>query len=74
MNAVEICLQPGDLPEQMGAMRTWLDQHRFEPSSFSCRKRGDRMVVVSVVFRAAPEASAFADRFGGQAGDSHPAR
>jgi hypothetical protein len=50
----------------MGAMRVWLDQHRFEPSSFSCRDVDDG-VLVSVEFKVARQAHAFADRFGGRA-------
>jgi len=70
MRAIEIiCLQPSNLSGQMEAMRTWLDEHHFEPSSFSCQKRktGDRTIVISVRFNAAQQAEAFADHFGGRA-------
>jgi len=50
----------------MGAMRVWLDQHRFEPSGFSCRDADDG-VLVSVEFAIAHQAVAFAERFGGRA-------
>jgi len=49
----------------MGAMRVWLDQHRFEPSSFSCRDI-DEGVLVSLEFKIANQAQAFAERFGGR--------
>jgi hypothetical protein len=49
----------------MGAMRVWLDQHRFEPSSFSCRDMDDG-VLVSLEFKIAHQAHAFAERFGGR--------
>jgi hypothetical protein len=67
MSAVELRLNPSDLPGQMGAMRVWLDQHRFESSGFSCRDSDDG-VLVSVEFKVAYQAVAFAKRFGGRAG------
>jgi hypothetical protein len=66
MSAVELRLNSSDLPREMGAMRVWLDQHRFEPSSFSCRDIDDG-VLVSLEFRIAHQAHAFAERFGGRA-------
>ena len=71
MSAVELRLSASDLSREMGAMRVWLDQHRFELSSFSCRGIDDR-VLVSVEFKMACQAHAFADRFGGRA--DRPAR
>jgi hypothetical protein len=49
----------------MGAMRVWLDEHRFEPSGFSCRDVDDG-VLVSLEFKIAYQAVAFAERFGGR--------
>jgi hypothetical protein len=66
MSAVELRLSAGDLPREMEAMRVWLDQHRFEPSSFSCRDVDDG-VLVSLEFKIECQAHAFADRFGGRA-------
>ena len=66
MSAVELRLNPSDLPREMGAMRVWLDQHRFEPSGFSCRDVDDG-VLVSLEFKIAHQAVAFAERFGGRA-------
>jgi hypothetical protein len=65
MSAVQIRLNLSDLSREMGAMRIWLDQHRFEPSSFSCRDGGDG-VVVSVEFKAADQAQAFSKHFNGR--------
>jgi hypothetical protein len=65
MSAVELRLSPSDLPREMGAMRVWLDQHRFEPSGFSCRDIDDG-VLVSLEFKIAYQAVAFAERFGGR--------
>ena len=61
MSAVELRLSPSDLPREMGAMRVWLDQHRFEPSGFSCRDVDDG-VLVSLEFKIAHQAVAFAER------------
>jgi len=66
MHAVEIHLPRRELPRQMYEMRIWLDQNRFESSTFSCRD-ADLDVVVSVEFRAARQAAAFAERFAGRA-------
>jgi hypothetical protein len=66
MSAVELRLSPSDLPREMGAMRVWLDQHRFELSGFSCRDFDDG-VLVSLEFKIARQAQAFAERFGGRA-------
>jgi hypothetical protein len=66
MYLVDIRMQPGDLSQQMSAMRIWLDDHRFEPSTFSCRDT-DRGMLVSVEFKISREAAAFAERFDGQA-------
>jgi hypothetical protein len=66
MYLVDIRMQPGDLSRQMSAMRIWLDEHRFEPSTFSCRD-ADSGVLVSVEFKISHEAAAFAARFDGQA-------
>jgi hypothetical protein len=66
MYLVDIRMQPGDLSRQMSAMRLWLDERRFEPSTFSCRDT-DGGVLVSVEFKISREAAAFAERFDGQA-------
>src|ERR1700716_2484942 len=67
MSVVELRLSPSDLPREMGAMRVWLDQHRFEPSCFSCRDVGDGLVVF-LEFKVPDQAVAFAERLGGRAG------
>jgi len=67
MRAVEIRLPPRELSTQMAAMRIWLDEHRFEPSSFACRD-SEYGVLVCVEFKIARQAEEFAERFGGCAG------
>jgi hypothetical protein len=66
MYLVDIRMQPGDLSRQMSAMRMWLDEHRFEPTTFSCRD-ADCGMLVSVEFKISDEAAAFAERFDGRA-------
>ena len=72
MRTVEMRLQPQELSGTMAAMRMWLDERRFEPSSFTCHDCG-ASVLVRVDFKVAEEAEAFARRFGGTV-DTAPAR
>ena len=65
MRVVEIRLDSSELPRKMAAMRVWLDQHRFETSRFSCLDR-DEGVLVSLEFKLAYQARAFARYFGGR--------
>ena len=65
MQTVEIHIAPAELPQQMAAMRTWLDEHRFEPTSFACDETAADMRV-SVTFGGADAATAFASRFAGR--------
>jgi hypothetical protein len=69
MRTVILPVKPSELPARMAAMRIWLDERRFEPSSFSCRETGPE-VVVRVEFKVADEASAFARQFGGDIGEA----
>jgi hypothetical protein len=72
MYLVDIRMQPGDLSQQMSAMRVWLDERRFEPSTFYCRDT-DYGMLVSVEFKIPREAVAFAEHFDGRAnGGSSP--
>jgi hypothetical protein len=64
MRTVEVSLQPSELSRLMAAMRIWLDERRFEPSIFSCHECAAG-VLMRVDFKAADEAEAFAQRFGG---------
>ena len=66
MYGVDIHVQQGDLSRQMSAMRIWLDEHRFEPSTFSCRDT-DYGTLVCIEFKVPREAVAFAERFDGLA-------
>ncbi len=65
MHRVEIRLYRGELADMMAQMRVWLDEHRFEPSVFSCKEH-DRTMLVRVAFNEAAAAAAFAERFGGR--------
>jgi len=66
MHGVDIHVEQGDLCRKMSAMRIWLDEHRFEPSTFCCRDT-DYGMLVSIEFKVPREAEAFAERFDGQA-------
>ena len=58
-------LKSSELSTQMAAMRVWLDERRFEPSSFSCHDSGAG-VLVRIEFKAPAEAAAFAQHFSGK--------
>jgi len=64
MRTVEMRLQPQELSATMAAMRMWLDERRFEPSSFTCHDCGAG-VLVRVDFKVTEEADAFSQGFGG---------
>jgi hypothetical protein len=66
MYAVNVHVEQRDLSRQMSAMRIWLDERRFEPSTFSCRDT-DHGMLVSVEFKVPREAEAFAVQFDGRA-------
>jgi hypothetical protein len=66
MSAVEIRIDQSDLSRAMSAMRIWLDDHRFETSSFTCYD-SDCGVLIALEFKAIDQAEAFARRFGGRA-------
>jgi hypothetical protein len=54
-----------DLSTKMEAMRTWLDQRRFEPATFRCQY-SHRGIVVLVTFIVDMEAAEFAQTFDGE--------
>jgi hypothetical protein len=66
MYRVEIRLSdPDQVADQMAAMRTWLDDQRFEPDLFNYEPNPDG-VIFRVEFKIAEEAEALAEAFGGQ--------
>jgi hypothetical protein len=65
MHTVEIRLAQADLRDKMNAMRMWLDERRFEPSTFASHANGS-MMCLSVTFRSADEAKEFAAQFSGR--------
>jgi len=67
MHTVEILLNLSELSKEMNAMRAWLDEQGYEPSSFSSRELKGKLLL-SVSFRAREAAEAFANRFAGQVG------
>ncbi len=71
MRTVEMRLRPQELSGTMAAMRMWLDERRFEPSSFTCHDCGAG-VLVRVDFKVAEEADAFDRCFGSSVDASSP--
>jgi hypothetical protein len=67
MHIVEVSVSRRELSERMAMMRVWLDERRFEPSTFNCRDVEDS-VLIRIEFKVASEAAAFAERFGGHLG------
>ena len=65
MQIVEMQIAPGELPAQMAAMRNWLDEHHFEPSSFVWTGAAGSLAV-SVAFAGSGAAVLFAARFAGR--------
>lgn len=66
MFQVEICIaEDTALPDRMEKMRTWLDDHRFEPATFryAFARQG---IVCRVDFPVEEEAAAFAGAFEGK--------
>ena len=71
MHTVEILMNRTDLRDQMGAMRGWLDERRYETSVFNYHQ-DDGEIVLTIAFDLAEEAEAFANRFAGRlAGNQH---
>src|SRR6516162_4751196 len=65
MHTVEILMNRTDLRDQMGTMRVWLDERRYETSVFNYHQ-DDGEIVLTVAFELAEEAEAFANRFAGR--------
>jgi hypothetical protein len=63
MRTIKIRSSETDFAGQMVEMRTWLDQHMFEPTKFTYEQDGE-VVVVSVEFYIDHQAEAFKNRFG----------
>jgi hypothetical protein len=65
MTTVEVPVPADDVNTPMHNMRRWLDDMRFNPSSFNWSELDGR-TVVRVTFNAAEEAQAFAEHFAGR--------
>jgi hypothetical protein len=64
MRTTEVLLPDENLAEQLTDMRIWLDQHRYEPSTFTYFFLEPGMKI-RVAFNIAAEAEAFAEEFRG---------
>jgi len=74
MRTATITLPGADFAGEMIEMRTWLDQHFFEPARFTYKQDGE-IVVISVDFQEDDHAEAFQSRFtGGQPEADFPLR
>ena len=65
MRTATITLRGADFAGEMIEMRTWLDQHFFEPAKFTYKQDAE-IVVISVDFREDHQAEAFQSRFTGR--------
>jgi hypothetical protein len=65
MMTIEVRVPAGDVSTPMRNMRQWLDDMRFDPSSFNWTEIAGR-AAVWVKFKATEEAIAFAERFAGR--------
>ena len=65
MRTATITLDGADFAGEMIEMRTWLDQHVFEPARFTYKQDGE-IVVISVDFQEDDHAEAFQSRFTGR--------
>ena len=65
MMTIEVRVPAGDVSTPMRNMRQWLDDMRFDPSSFNRTEIVGR-AAVWVKFKATEEAIAFAEQFAGR--------
>jgi hypothetical protein len=65
MMTIEVRVPAGDVSTPMKQMRLWLDNMRFEPSSFNWMDLASRAVIL-VKFKVVEEAAAFAEHFAGR--------
>jgi hypothetical protein len=70
MRAAEIRISDDDFAGCLKDMRLWLDEHRYEPSTFTYFDVGPG-VLVRVSFNVDDEAEAFAQKFGGSLTETH---
>jgi hypothetical protein len=64
LHQTKVVIHANDLGEVMAKMRSWLDDHRYEPDTFRCVIAAKR-ASVSVEFKVQEEAAAFAEQFDG---------
>ena len=69
MRTITIRVRAVEFAERITAMRTWLDEHRFEPSRFTYSEDGNNLLI-DVSFEVVDEAAAFSARFNGES--THP--
>ena len=65
LHAITVPIADGQLGPLMAKMRTWLDDRRYEPTTFRYQLGGERTVIY-VEFKIEAEARAFAETFKGE--------
>jgi hypothetical protein len=65
MHTVEILVNLSEFSKEMNAMRAWLDEQGYEPSSFSSRELKGKLLLCAS-FGGKEAAEAFANRFAGR--------
>ena len=64
MRIAEVCIPDDNLVRRLTDLRLWLDEHRYQPSTFTYFFLHPGMMI-RVLFKADHEAEAFAQEFGG---------
>ena len=64
MRIAEVCIPDDNLVRRLTDIRVWLDEHRYQPSTFTYFFLHPRMMI-RVLFKIDDEAEAFAQEFGG---------
>jgi len=65
MRTITSKMRGADFAVKMVNMRSWLDQHMFEPAKFRHHQDGE-IIIVSVDFERDDQAEAFKSRFDGE--------
>ena len=64
MQTAEVCIPDDNLVERLTDIRVWLDEHHYQPSTFTYFLFHPGMMI-RVLFKIDDEAKAFAQEFGG---------
>src|SRR5215475_6853645 len=70
MRTITIALRHADFAAEMAKMRSWLDQHMFNPEKFFY-KQTKEIITISVDFLSDHHAEAFKNHFNGREPDAN---